>query len=638
MCGIVAHWSRRVSISQAQLRVMTDRLAHRGPDDSGTWLSENGLAGLGHRRLSILDLSRDGRQPMSYQGGRTLITYNGEIYNFLKLKRELASLGLKLDTTSDTEVLLAAYLQWGPDCLARLDGMFAFVIYDSEKNQLFAARDRLGIKPLYYFWDGSTVVLASELKALLVHPAVSREVEPAAVRDFLVYGFVPEPRSIFKHIYKLPPGHSLLCQEEQLKTAVYWDLDFSQPRDMPENEWVEIISQSLDQAVGSHLVSDVPVGAFLSGGLDSSAVVSSMVSLGVEDPQIFSVGFQEAGFDERDKARLTCRSLGISLNELLVDRQGLGDHLELLTKIYDEPFGDASALPTTQLCEAASRKVKVILTGDGGDENFAGYRSYGHVAERAKTSKNSIVEQCELKTHKYLSPYDLRGPLWWNPMANRALLLVSRFLPFAGSFWERRNRRFMSPLEYGLRRRGHWLAEETERLLKPHDYDKAAYWAYQEAMQEGLHPVDQALRLGFKVFLPGRLLCKVDRASMAWGMETRVPFLDHQLVETIARVPHSLKMHNFEKKYLLKKVLGKRLPKEIIDQPKRGFTPPLTHWLTDQKLLQTLKKSIASNEFLAHIMQNSALLSFLDSFVGGKQYHRFWDLVILDRWSRYWLN
>ena len=633
MCGIVAYHSVGHALAQKDLDAMTDRLAHRGPDDRGTWLDRDGLVGLGHRRLSILDVSSAGRQPMSRDKGRYWISYNGEIYNFHELKKELAGLGHAFSTNCDTEVLLAAFAQWGRDCLRRLRGMFAFVLWDRKEKSLFAARDRLGIKPLYYHWDGANAIFASEPKAILANGLAKREVSPEALQDYLVYGFVPEPRSIYKNIRQLPPAGWLCLKGDRLQTGSYWDLSFAE-ESLGEAEWLHKLNSCLDDAVASHLVSDVPVGAFLSGGIDSSAVAASLARLKAGQTSLFCVGFDEKDFDETPKARQVAGHLGLKLEEIKVASGTLERDLSLLADIQDEPFGDYSSLPTMHLCRATAQRVKVALSGDGGDENFAGYAGYLHALKRMQGAGLRLDR--EIPFDRRLTPFDLRGPLWWSSWAGPLSRAMS-LLPAINRYFVKRNLKTMGPVEHYLRRNGHWQPEEAARLLK-HRPEGHPYWAHLGRWRKDLDPVNQALNLGLMVVLPGRMLRKVDRLSMASGLEVRVPLLDHRLVELAASIPASLKMKGGELKYLFKKSLAQSLPPEILEQSKAPFNPPVKHWLADPVKLEATAGSILGNAFLAEHFDLPALRKFLTVCPQPKYTRKLYNLVMLDLWSRRWLG
>ena len=564
--------------------------------------------------------------------GRQVITYNGEIYNFKELRRELTALGYSFRSSSDTEVLLSGFGQWGTGVLDFLQGMYAFAIWDAATDTLFAARDRLGIKPLYYYWDGSTIIIASELRSILRHPRVAAQVEPDAIRDFLVYGYVPDPKSIFRNIFKLPAAHLLQLSGFSLSTASYWDPVFNEDESLTESEWMHEIQSQLKESVASHLVSDVPIGAFLSGGVDSSAVVSTMASLNGTRPTAVSIGFPGHREDELHYARRVSDVLGVQLHEKLVSSDDLSEGLDVLSETYDEPFADHSALPTYYLCRRCREDIKVALSGDGGDENFAGYRSYSQVQAWSSARKTIPF----LPKSFFLSYYN--GGVWWSTMLRRSLNALTTYVPAASVQIARQHAGSMHGTEYYMRRMGHWTPEEAARLLSARYVQEDPFWAYRAAMQEGLSDVNQALRLGLKVVLPGRMLTKVDRASMAHGLEVRVPFLDHRMVELTCRIPARIKLAGGETKHILKKSLADRLPEDILYRRKQGFTPPIRSWFRDPEVLRPLSNSILGNPFVREVINTRALKSFLQACATTDLSKRMWSLVILDRWSRRWLH
>jgi asparagine synthase (glutamine-hydrolysing) len=612
MCGIVAFCSEEQRVEPALLSTMTDSLAHRGPDDRGTFITRDSRLGLGHRRLSILDPTPAGRQPMSDASGRYTLVYNGEVYDFKDTRERLRELGHAFRSDSDTEVVLHAFMEWGPACLEHLAGMFAFAIWDAREERLFAARDRLGIKPLYYYWDGSTAILASELRAILASPLVSRQVNVSAVRDFLVYGYVPDPRSILKNVYKLRAGHHLSVAGRELRVTRYWDVDFGGEIQRSEADWQDRILGSIDRAVREQLVSDVPLGAFLSGGVDSSTVVSSMVASGVEKPNVFCVGFEEARFSEIPHARRVADALGVDLVEKIVTAESLDRDLEMLAEVHDEPFGDQSALPTSHLCKATREEVTVALSGDGGDENFGGYGAF--VAARDRM----------LGRHRFRP----------KTLVKRARsLLRAPGARFFSADWESAD-----PVEYFCRRSGHWAPEFVRRLVPGETGGEDPFWAYRQEMQEGLGPIEQILRISLKTVLPGRMLTKVDRASMAHGLEVRVPLLDHRLVDLCATIPIGMKIQGGEGKVILKKAIEGRIPKENIYRAKKGFTPPLREWLAEEPVFERVRSSILEGSLVRDLFDEQVLRSFLASPSNDRAFAKcLWDLIALDHWSRRWM-
>ena len=615
MCGIVAYYSKKNPIEISLLKDMTKTLVHRGPNDHGVWLCENNYLGLGHQRLSIIDLSTSAHQPMSDSTKRYWITYNGEIYNFQEIKKNLENCGHVFTSHSDTEVILEAYSEWGESCLNHLRGMFAFVIWDTKNKSLFAARDRIGIKPLYYYWDGHTIIFASELRAIILHPKVNYKIDLSAVRDFLTYGYIPDPKSVFQNIYKLPPGYSLTLRSEKLQIKRYWDVCFEADESLSEIQWQENILETLKENVKTHLVSDVPIGAFLSGGVDSAAIVFSMMECNIKSPNILSVGFNEKTYNELPYAKQLCQNFGIYLNERMVTQHTLEEDIACIANIYDEPFGDYSALPTSHLCNAARKLVTVALSGDGGDENFAGYRKHIKIF-----NKNPLIKNNE---HKHANP------MCWNSLYDKLLRVTNKF--FTNKMVSHKSK--FNDYMMGF----HLSPEEIDHLMPNTKTNENPFWAYEEATQHGLSDIDQVLRIGLKTVLPGRMLTKVDRASMANSLEVRVPLLDHHMVELSARIPTRLKLKNNEYKYIFRRALKGKIPDTILTREKQGFVPPIKNWFNDVNTLKILSNSILRNPLIQDTFNQRYLKLFLNGCKKWSMTKKMWDIVIFDRWSRRWI-
>ncbi len=568
MCGIVGIFDSLSTrpIDGALLGRMNESQIHRGPDAGGLHV-EPGL-GLGHRRLSIIDLA-GGRQPMHSADGNAVLTYNGEIYNFRQLRKELEPLGHAFHTTSDTEVLLAAWQAWGEACVERLRGMFAFAVWDRPRQTLFLARDRLGIKPLYYALlpDGQ-VLFGSELKALRCHPQCPAEIDPTAVEDYFGFGYIPEPKSIFRHVFKLEPGHTLALTRGQTgcRPRRYWDVRFDTQTSGSERDLTAELIERLREAVGLHMVADVPLGAFLSGGVDSSAVVAMMAGLSEQPVNTCSIAFGDPAFNEAGYAHLVAERYGTAHRVEQVDPDAF-DLVDRLSGLYDEPYADSSALPTYRLCELTRRHVTVSLSGDGGDENLAGYPRYRWHRQEDRLRR--------------VLPDLLRGPLAG---------LLARLCPAAARIpGALRARKTLQSIARGsLEGYFHSMAVNTdavrsrlysERLRR----DLQGYRAVEvfERHAAGA-PRDDAQSLAqyldLKTYLPGDILTKVDRASMAHSLEVRVPLLDHELVEWIATLPPNLKLREREGKYIFKRALESYLPADILYRPKKGFSVPLRNW------------------------------------------------------------
>lgn len=544
---------------------MNATLRHRGPDDEGVWLwgpengdgwkAPSGNVGLAQRRLSILDLSSAGRNPMPNDDRTLWITYNGEVYNFREIRAELESAGFRFRSQTDTEVILKAYEKWGTECVRRFIGMFAFSIWDARRRTLFAARDRLGIKPFYYLWSNGEFAFASELKALRRHPSFRNATDPDALAQYLRYQYVPSPRSIHPEVHKLPPGFWLEVADGRPRTERYWDPVEIASRGVSsgsEAELSERFESLVSEAVRYRMIADVPLGAFLSGGVDSSAVVALMKENASGPVKTFSIGFEEAAFDESPHARAVARHLGTEHHEKICTWR---DALELIPKLarhYDEPFADSSAIPTMLVSRFAREHVKVALSGDGGDELLWGYSRY-----------------FAYRRMRLL----LMAPGWLRRRAGGALSLVpDRRFRKAGSLLAEEG-----PAEDMYQRFVKILTqEEVARLVGRPAALPALYRDAEERL--GTRRQDAVSVLDLVSYLPEDILTKVDRASMAFSLEARVPLLDHRLVEFALSLPFSLKYRGGRGKHLLRQTLYKRVPASLIERPKQGFGVPLRRW------------------------------------------------------------
>lgn len=514
---------------------MRDAMTSRGPDDAGMEI-RNGT-GLGHRRLSILDLSPAGHQPMCNEDRSVWVVFNGEIYNFAELRRELEGLGHRFVSNSDTEVIVHGWEAWGERCVERLRGMFAFAVWDDRRRVLFLARDRVGIKPLFYYWDGRTLAFASELKALRQCPDLDLAVDPTALFDFLTYLYIPAPKTAYKNVRKLEPGHRLLFDGRRLHAERYWDWNFA-PRPITERKAVEELRALLAETVRLHLVSDVPLGVLLSGGVDSSAVAAFAGPV-----MTFSIGFDVAEHSETAFARAVAGRFGTRHVESTVALAEGKRLLDWMVEWYDEPYYDTSAIPTYLVCREARRHVTVALSGDGGDEVFGGYTHYTR----------------------------FRRLMAWDVLPKA----LRRLVP--GRSGERLR---LDPLERYAFLMGGMVEHEKARvpgLAKFKDYD--ALWSFRRFWREDLDVPTRLQYLDAKTYLPDDILTKVDRASMAVSLEVRPPLLDHRLMEFVATLPTHVRLKGGRLKYLLKKALEGLLPEEILTRKKKGFSVPLRTWL-----------------------------------------------------------
>ena len=568
MCGIVGIFDLREKreINRDLLSRMNETQFHRGPDEGGLHI-EAGL-GFGHRRLSIIDLT-SGQQPMVSRDKNAVLTYNGEVYNFPELRTELEALGYVFDTHCDTEVILYAWQAWGESCVDRLRGMFAFGIWDRDQQTLFLARDRLGVKPLYYAeLPSGQFIFGSELKSLKEHPELPKEFDPTAIEDYFGFGYIPDPKTIYKNVYKLEPGYCLTLKRGNkiYQPRQYWDVDFSTRPQQDEQATGEELIERLREAVKIRMVADVPLGAFLSGGVDSSAIVAMMADLSSDPVNTCSISFGDPAFNEAQFAAKVAERYHTSHRLSQVDPDDFS-LLDQLAGLYDEPYADSSALPTYRVCELAKKQVTVVLSGDGGDENLAGYRRH-----RWHTYEEQMRSWLPDSIRKPV--FGLLGRVYpkadWAPKMFRAkstLESISRdsmegyFHSVSVLSNEMRSNLFSKKLKADLQ--GYQAVDVFRRHV-----DKAPTES----------PLSLVQYLDIKTYLPGDILTKVDRASMAHALEVRVPLLDHKLVEWMAGIQPELKLKGREGKYIFKKALENYLPNDILYRPKMGFAVPLNSW------------------------------------------------------------
>ncbi len=589
MCGITGFWdtSRQFSIDRlgAIVRQMSNTLIHRGPDDEGYWQdAEVGIA-LGHRRLAIVDLSPFGHQPMVSADGRYIIVFNGEVYNFLELRRQLESLGHKFRGHSDTEVMLASVTQWGlHEAIQRFNGMFAFALWDQKEQLLHLGRDRLGEKPLYYGFLGQTFLFASELKALRVHPSFQTEINRDALALYFRYNYVPAPYSIYQGIYKLPPGTLLTCNgvETHPTPVPYWsvkeaaEFGIAEPFTGSELEAVAHLEAVLKDAVGLRMVADVPLGAFLSGGIDSSTVVALMQAQSSQPVKTFSIGFYEHAYNEAQYAKQVAQHLGTNHTELYVRPQEALAVIPKLPMLYDEPFSDPSQIPTFLVSQLARQHVTVALSGDGGDELFAGYNRY--FLCRSIWQKIGWIP--EILRHSTAGALTSISPQTWDRgLAHFSALLPMKLRQLAlGDKLHKLADIIAVPDSNAMYTRLISHREEKETLviggseLPTAFSDRQSWTSLPDFIQRMMY-------LDTVTYLPDDILVKVDRASMGVSLEGRIPLLDHRVVEFAWRVPLSMKTRDSQGKWLLRQVLYKYVPQKLIDRPKKGFSVPIATWL-----------------------------------------------------------
>jgi asparagine synthase (glutamine-hydrolysing) len=592
LCGIVGQLEPQGGIDHLTFDRMRDTLAHRGPDDWGSYFDDTGTVALGHRRLAFLDLSEAGRQPMSTEDQRFWITFNGEIYNYLELKETLEDLGHRFRTGTDTEVILAGFQRWGIGVLHRLKGMFAFGLYDRRTGELLLVRDRFGIKPLYYHDDGQRLLFASELKAILASGRVARELDKSSVWDYFAYRYVPSPKTIWKGINKLPPAHYLLRRRDgSSELREYWRIPLEADCRPPVEEVVTRVDQMLLASVQQHVRSDVPVGSFLSGGYDSSALVYYMSRLGYPR-RTFAIGFADWDDSEHQHADVVARQFDSQHTNRIVAGGTLG-LVEELMYYYDEPIADISIIPTYVVSQEARRHVRTVLSGEGADELFGGYTWHHEFQE----------------SHRRLS--------WW-----------SRFRD-----------RFANGHSFGVTRYGEYMAmgrfrtPELRQLLHgdlaPPPEHHADWW-YSSLHRRDISPLKAIQYLDMKAFMGELVLTKIDRASMAHSLEVRVPFLDHEIYEYFGGLHEEVYFRAGCQKPVLQEILRRQLPPEILRRPKRGFVGPDRYYM--------------EIEFYAELLREGALLrdelvrrEYVEQLIRERDHWRLWKIMVFEYWYRRWV-
>lgn len=626
MCGIAGIVRNdRNDVDQGLVRQMCDAIRHRGPDDDGFYFQ--GPVGLGMRRLAIIDL-KSGKQPIHNADRTAWIVFNGEIYNYRELREKLEKLGHTFYTNSDTEAIVHAYDRYGADCPNHLRGMFAFAIWDERTQELFVARDRVGKKPLLYAEVNGEFVFASEFSALLRHPKVSREIEPEALHHYLSFMCVPAPLTAYRAIRKLEPGHSLRWRKGEIKIERYWQPDFSRKLKISEPEAGERLIEILREAVRLRLISEVPLGAFLSGGIDSSAVVALMSEESSEPIKTFSIGFEEQDFSELHHARRVAEHVGADHHEFIVRPDAL-EVLPLLVEHYGEPYADSSAIPTYYVARETRQHVTVALNGDGGDECFAGYERYAAMRLAEKY----------LKLPRLLRKTFIDQAIRMLPSSEQRRSRArdaKRFIHAASLPKVDRYMRWISVFDKGAKEdlyadgfRRQMAARASAALLEP--------WF---AQANGAGIVDAALLADTMTYLPNDLLVKVDIATMANSLEARSPFLDHEVIEFAASLPEKMKLRGLTTKYLLKRVLRKLLPSENLDRRKMGFGIPLGSWFRG-KLQPFLRETVLSEKALKReLFKPQAVRRLVEQHVNGERdySHQLWTLLMLELWFQRFID
>jgi asparagine synthase (glutamine-hydrolysing) len=622
MCGIAGRFNfdRSHAVSRAGLVAMTDAVTHRGPDAAGYFL--DGAIGLGHRRLSIIDLAT-GDQPLGNEDGSVQVVFNGEIYNFADVRRELIAHGHRFRTNSDTEVIAHGYEQWGERCVDRFRGMFAFAVWDGRVRRLLLARDRLGVKPLYYAPVPGGLVFGSEIKSLLEDPAVPRDWRADALDAYLTLLYVPAPDTIYRGVHKLPPAHVLVAEQETIRISRYWDLEFTDDGDAArEEEYLAALDDHLREAVRLRLVSDVPLGAFLSGGIDSSAVAAYMVEASTTPPVTIAVGFEHEAFDEVRHAETVARHLGCDFHALTASPR-VEELLPRLAWHFDEPFADSSAVPTYYVSKAARELVTVALSGDGGDELWAGYARHR-------------VEHWEHRVRSALGP------------ATRAAGWLGQALPLSVKGARSLRHLAADPDQaYAFKHAYGMFEPDAKARLYSSDFRRAvngydAFASFRDAYRacSSSDPLDRSMYVDARTYMIDDVLTKVDRMSMAVSLEAREPLLDHKLLEFAAGVPASLKLKDGQSKYLLRRVLERRVPRSIVERKKSGFAAPIGEWLRGP-LAPMTHELLLDGRLRDRGIFNPAEVTRLwrEHRTGqGDHRHRLWQLLMLELWFRTFID
>jgi asparagine synthase (glutamine-hydrolysing) len=588
----------------------------------------DGPIGFGHRRLAIIDLSDAGRQPMATADGRFTITFNGEIYNFLELRARLEGLGHTFRTASDTEAILHAYRQYGPDCVTHLRGMFAFALWDRDERTLFIARDRLGKKPLHYRLDEDGIAFASEPKAFLAENTFHPEADPRAIAHYLTFQYVPAPLSAFRGVRKLPPAHSLLIRNGQVEERRYWDLHYQPKRAWTDGDAIAALREKLEEAVRIRLISDVPLGAFLSGGIDSGTIVALMAKVSGGRVKTFSIGFEEQEYNELPYARQVAERYGTEHHEFIVRPSAL----EILPKLvwhYNEPFADSSAIPTFYLSELTRRHVTVALNGDAGDENFAGYDRY--FANVLATRYERFAPEAMHGVFNAVGR-GLRRGAQTRTFRDR----LGRFTEALGEGAERRYLRWLVHFHPNSHR--DLMTPEFQMAVAGENPSAPIAETYRRST--GADVVERMLDVDVHHYLPHDLLVKVDIASMANSLEGRSPFLDHELMEMAATMPSSLKLRGGEKKWLLRRVAEEYLPPSLMTRPKQGFGVPLERWFREE-LREFASDLLLGPKFRQRgVIQPAFVKQLLDDHVSGRRagHYQIWNLVMLESWFQMFID
>jgi asparagine synthase (glutamine-hydrolysing) len=621
--------------TKEQLVEMTDRLHHRGPDSAGyLMLNHQQVVGLGHRRLSILDLSEHGSQPMSFDGIHIIL--NGEVYNFKEIRKELEQLGYTFISNSDTEVVLYAFHKWRQNCVQKFIGMFAFALYDEKLQEFYLFRDRAGVKPLYYSFENGCLLFSSELKGMIVHPKFNKNLNYDAISQFFSLGYIAQPISIYQSVNKLKAGHYLQLdlKSRKVTTTMYWNVAtfYNQPKfEASENELTDELEKILLSAFTYRMVADVPVGVFLSGGYDSTAVAGMLQAHQSAKLNTFTIGFNEDKYNEAPYAKTIAEHLGTHHQEYYCTPEDARRILPKLADIFDEPFGDSSAIPTTLVSELARTKVTVALSADGGDEAFGGYNSYItaqkyiNLVNRFGPGSKKAIAQALIVGKKGLGSTFFRKAYNIDSRAQKIINLFNQQMTVGQSF------RNISQI---------FTDQELTLLIKNYNQSSPEAYAIDLQLSEKADLLDKLTAIDYQGYMMDDVLVKVDRASMSVSLEGREPLLDHRIIEFMARVPSDLKIRNGEKKYLLKKIVHRYCPQELLDRPKKGFSFPVFEWLKTD--LNEYVSEYLNEQFIKQ--QGLFEWKYIDNLVKGYQLggninaQKVWLMLSFQLWYKRWIH
>jgi asparagine synthase (glutamine-hydrolysing) len=634
MCGISGFIDFNKTTNQQILEKMNRTMAHRGPDGEGYGIYNNEIAtvGLGHRRLSIIDLSNAGSQPQTF--GSLHITYNGEVYNYAEIKAELELKGHHFNGHSDTEVILHAYAEWGSTALQKFIGMFAFVIYDDEKNKIFACKDRAGVKPLFYYWKDGLFLFASELKALVQHPDFTKEINLNAAAAYMQFGYVPTPHCIFKNTHKLKPGHFLEfdISSRKMETHQYWSVYDAYNKPVLKIDFPEALKETeklLTNAFQYRMVSDVPVGVFLSGGYDSTCVTALLQKNNTEKIKTFTIGVPDVGLNEAPFAKEIAARLGTDHTEYYCTQKEALEIVPQLPYFYDEPFADSSAIPTTLVSKIAREKVTVALSADAGDEVFAGYNRYDYVMRYGKQLQRipSFLRNSAAAMMNVISANSI-------PVLNKKYLFHSRYEKIKSLLKNPSEQNILLSLSKQM------ADDDITDLFKQPIGILTTGFDSKELKEEYRSTLSYIMAIDYQTYLLDDILQKVDRAGMSVSLEGREPFLDHRIIEWAAQLPMEYKYNKCNKKYIIKEIVHKYLPKEMMDRPKMGFGIPIAEWLQND-LKQFVDTYFAESFILKQgIFNKEEIQRIKKSFYQGKieRAEKIWYLLMFQMWYDKWMN